>query len=78
MIDLGTSLMYHLEVLKWGDELGTKKMGRPTDNPKPHQMTVKFDDECKSIIEQYSKQENVSKMEAVRRGVKKLKNDLKH
>ncbi|MBS4917862.1 MAG: hypothetical protein KHZ93_09850 [Clostridiales bacterium] len=58
--------------------MGTKKMGRPTDNPKPHQMTVKFDDKCKSIIEQYSKQENVSKMEAVRRGVKKLKNDLKH
>ena len=27
-------------------------MGRPTDNPKPHQMTVKFDDECKNIIEQ--------------------------
>mgnify|MGYP000920150780 FL=1 len=51
-------------------------MGRPTDNPKPHQMTVKFDDECKDIIEKYSKQENVSKMETVRRGVKKLKDDL--
>lgn len=52
-------------------------MGRPTDNPKPHQMTVKFDDECKEIIERYSKQEDVSKMETVRRGVKKLKDDLK-
>jgi hypothetical protein len=51
-------------------------MGRPTDNPKPHQMTVKFDDECKEIIERYSKQEDVSKMEAVRRGVRKLKGDL--
>jgi len=53
-------------------------MGRPTDNPKPHQMTVKFDDESKNIIEKYSKQENISKMEAVRRGVKKLKGDLKN
>ena len=52
-------------------------MGRPTDNPKPHQMTVKFDDECKNIIEQYSEQEQVSKMEAVRRGVKKLADELK-
>lgn len=40
-------------------------------------MTVKFDDECIKILETYSEQENVSKMEAVRRGVKKLKDDLK-
>ena len=52
-------------------------MGRPTDNPKPHQMTIKFDDECKEIIDCYSQQEGVSKMEVVRRGVKKLKDDLK-
>lgn len=52
-------------------------MGRPTNNPKPHQMTIKFDDECKEIIDGYSQQESVSKMEAVRRGVKKLKDDLK-
>ena len=51
-------------------------MGRPTDNPKPHQMTVKFDNECKEIIDDYSQQENISKMEAVRRGVKKLKDDI--
>jgi len=51
-------------------------MGRPTDNPKPHQMTIKFDDECKEIIEGYSRQESISKMEAVRQGVKKLKGDL--
>ncbi|WP_195276513.1 hypothetical protein [Anaerotruncus rubiinfantis] len=57
--------------------MGTKKMGRPTDTPKPHQMTIKFDDECKSIIDSYSEQEHVSKMETVRRGVKKLKDDLK-
>jgi len=57
--------------------LGTKKMGRPTDNPKAHQMTVKFDDECIKILEIYSEQENVPKTEAVRRGVMKLKDDLK-
>ena len=51
-------------------------MGRPTDNPKPHQITVKFDNEGKQIIEAYSQQENISKMEAIRRGVKKLKDDI--
>ena len=57
--------------------LGTKKMGRPTDNPKSHQITVKFDNECKEIIELYSQQEGVSKMETVRRGVKLLRGDIK-
>lgn len=57
--------------------LGAKKMGRPTDNPKPYRMTVKYDEECKQILEAYCEQENVNKMEAGRRGIKKLKDDLK-
>ena len=52
-------------------------MGRPTDNPKPYHMTVKYDEECKEILEQYCKQEQVPRMEAARRGIKKLKDDLK-
>ena len=32
--------------------MGDKKMGRPTDNPKPYHMTVKYDEECKEILEQ--------------------------
>ena len=57
--------------------MGSKKMGRPTDNPKPYHMTLKYDEECKYILEEYCKQESVTRMEAVRRGVKKLKDDLK-
>ncbi len=52
-------------------------MGRPTDNPKPYRMAVKYDEECRQILEAYCKQENVNKMEAARRGIKKLKDDLK-
>ncbi len=52
-------------------------MGRPTDNPKPYQLTVKYDEECKQILKEYCEQENVNKMEAARRGIKKLRNDLK-
>jgi len=57
--------------------LGEKKMGRPTDNPKPYRMTIKYDEECKQILETYCNQENVNKMEAGRRGIKKLKDDIK-
>lgn len=57
--------------------MGTKKMGRPTDNPKPYQLTVKYDEECKQILKEYCEQESVNKMEATRRGIKKLKDDLK-
>ena len=54
-----------------------KKMGRPTDNPKPFRVNVRLDAESKEIMDAYIKQENVTAMEAVRRGIKKLKDDLK-
>lgn len=54
-----------------------KKMGRPTDNPKSMPFNVRVDAECADILARYQKQENVNRMEAVRRGIKKLKDDLK-
>ena len=53
-------------------------MGRPTDNPKPYKIGVKLDKEAKAIIDAYCKQESVSVMEAARRGIKRLKTDLKN
>jgi hypothetical protein len=53
-----------------------KKMGRPTDNPKPYRVAVRFDEECKDILDKYCNQENVSQMEAIRCGIKKLKSEL--
>lgn len=55
----------------------TKKMGRPTDNPKPYKIAVRLDEESKSILEEYCIQEDVNQMEAARRGIKKLKDDIK-
>ena len=52
-------------------------MGRPTDNPKPYKIGVKLDQEAKDILDAYCKQESVSVMEAARRGIKRLKPDLK-
>lgn len=53
------------------------RTGRPTDNPKGKPMHVRLDKESEEILEQYCEQEGVSKMEATRRGIKKLKSDLK-
>lgn len=55
----------------------TSRVGRPTNNPKPHKITVRIDDINKKILDAYCKQENVSQMEAVRRGISKLKTDIK-
>ena len=53
------------------------RTGRPTDNPKGKPITIRLDNEAKTILDSYCLQENVDKGEAVRRGIKKLKDDLK-
>lgn len=53
------------------------RTGRPTNNPKSKQIGVRLDEECIDIIDKYTKQENVDMAEATRRGIKKLKSDLK-
>lgn len=57
--------------------MGENKRGRPTTNPKPHRIAVKMDDETKQILDRYCQQEHVNKMEAARRGIRKLKSGLK-
>jgi len=53
------------------------KRGPKTDNPKPYAIAVKLDQESKDILDAYCEQEAVSRMEATRRGIKRLKPDLK-
>lgn len=56
--------------------MGEKKRGRPTDNPKPYRIAVKMDIHTKEILDSYCEQEQVNQMEAARRGIRKLENDL--
>lgn len=55
----------------------TAKMGRPTDNPKTKKIAARLDAESTAILENYCQQEQVSESECVRRGIKKLKAELK-
>lgn len=50
-----------------------KKMGRPTENPKSTQFSVRFDEETLNILDDYCKENSVSRPEGVRVAVRKLK-----
>lgn len=62
---------------KRGDDVVANKIGRPTDNPKTKPVHVRLDNEADEILRAYCEQENVPKTEAIRRGIKKLKDDIK-
>ncbi len=53
------------------------RTGRPTNNPKLHKITVRLDEDAKTILERYCEQKNIERGEAVRRGIKKLKAEIK-
>ena len=53
------------------------RTGRPTDNPKNNKITVRLDEESQTILNDYCEQEKVEKGEATRRGIKKLRSELK-
>lgn len=53
-----------------------KKMGRPTNNPRPNKLSIRISDEDKKTLEDYCETENVNKTEAISRGIKRLRSDL--
>lgn len=53
------------------------RTGRPTDNPRLHKISIRINDESKQTLDAYCEQEDVNKTEAIERGIKKLKDELK-
>lgn len=53
------------------------RTGRSTDDPKAYKITVRLDEEANAVLQAYCEQESIEKSEAVRRGLKKLKAELK-
>ncbi len=51
-------------------------MGRPSDNPKIASLNVRLDEESRRILEEYSMKMNISRTEAARIGIKRLKEEL--
>lgn len=65
--------------IRQGQEVGTvekKKMGRPTDNPKSKPVHVRLDDECSEVLDAYCNKNGISRTEGIRRGIRKLKEEI--
>ncbi len=54
------------------------RTGRPTDNKKGAPIHIRLDEKSEEILDLYSKQENVSRADVVRRGIYKLESDIKN
>lgn len=50
-----------------------KKTGRPTDNPKKTQFSIRFDDDTLEILDDFCKEHQIGRPEGVRRAVRRLK-----
>lgn len=50
-----------------------KKLGRPTDNPKKTQFSVRFDSETLGILDEYCIENQLTRPQGVRDAVRKLK-----
>lgn len=53
------------------------RTGRPTENKKGMPIHVRLDEKSTEILDRYSKQEDISRAEAIRRGIAKLECDIK-
>lgn len=49
------------------------KRGRPTDNPKPHKLQLRVDDEDLKTLDDYCMRKNKSRTDGLRDGIKALK-----
>ncbi len=75
MADISISYTYGRQ--KGGMKVpATKKIGRPTDNPKTIRITIRMDKNTFQILDNYCKQENLEHAEAVRRGIRELEKNL--
>lgn len=54
------------------------RTGRPpSENSMKERITIRLDQERSETLQTYCKQENIDKAEAIRRGIDKLKEDIK-
>lgn len=56
--------------------MAAKKMGRPTDNPKDIDIKFRFDKGTAEMLQECSEKMGVSRAEVVRRGVRRMHDDL--
>lgn len=55
-----------------GEGLADKKMGRPTDNPKPNKVTIRMDNDTLEKLDNYCRYNDIERSEGIRRAIHKL------
>lgn len=50
-----------------------KKMGRPTENPKTVQFSIRFDEHTLKILDDFCEENSITRPQGVREAVRKLK-----
>lgn len=54
------------------------RMGRPpSKDPKTDSVNIRLDNECKEILQEYCLKHGIKRAEAIRQGIKRLKEDNK-
>ena len=53
------------------------KIGRPTENPRPHKLSIRLNNESLATLDAYCDAMNVNKTEAIERAIGKLKDEIK-
>lgn len=56
-----------------GECVPAKKMGRPTDEPKPIRLDIRISENDANILDEYCKRTGKKRPEAIRDGIKSLK-----
>ena len=56
--------------------MAAKKIGRPTDSPKDIDIKIRFDKDTVDKLEICSEKMQITRAEVVRRGVRKMDDDL--
>jgi len=54
-----------------------KKMGRPTDSPKRHDTRIRMSDEDLKLLEYCCEATGLSKAEVIRKGIRKVYEEVK-
>ena len=56
--------------------INSRKLGRPTDNPKSASINIRLDEDTAEILKQYCEEKEVTRTEGVRRGIRKLSEEI--
>lgn len=67
-----TQMLMYMCSQKWGDEVMTTKMGRPTDEPKTVQLRIRLSEREKNKLEYCSHKLKLNKTEIIRQGIDKV------